>query len=66
MNPVPVDKGIFAVEGTELALFAAGAVVSIVVLVFALVLFIRAAREHDKQEKLEREEAAYRKQQRKT
>ncbi len=65
MNPAPVDQGIFAVQGTELALFAAGAFVSLGVLIFALVLFVRASREHDRQEAREREEAKQREQQEK-
>ena len=54
MNPVPTNNGVFDVQGTELALFAAGALVSLGVLIFALVLFVRAAREHDAQVKREK------------
>jgi len=52
----PVEQGVFDVQGTELALFVAGAVVTLVVLSIAVWLFIHASRDERAQRERERKE----------
>jgi uncharacterized membrane protein YciS (DUF1049 family) len=55
VNP-SVSESVFDFRGTEVALFVAGAIITIFIFGFSVWLFVRAAREQRVQEELERRE----------
>ena len=57
MNQAPETESVFAARATELALFAGGALISLLVLALAIWLLMRALREHKQQEAQEAQEA---------
>ena len=64
MNQAPETESVFAARATELALFAGGALISLLVLALAIWLLMRALREHKQQEAQEAQEARDAKEQR--
>ena len=64
MNQAPETESVFAARATEFALFAGGALISLLVLALAIWLLMRALREHKQQEAQEAQEARDAKEQR--